>query len=55
MKSQNPSPKQQRGTSAPQNTATKSGSRPNGGKVKTPSSMPMQEHKLGRAPSGWLK
>lgn len=50
-----PAAKQQRGTSMPQSTATRSGSRPTGGRTTTPSSAPTQPHKLGRAPGGWLR
>lgn len=42
-------------TSAPQNTAVGSGSRPGGGKVMIPTSAPAQPHELDRAPPGWLK
>lgn len=41
--------------SAPQKTATGSGSRPTGGKYKIPTSAPAHPHHLGRAPSGYLK
>lgn len=50
-----PAAKQSRGGSMPQNTATKSGSRPTGGKTNTPSSAPTKMHTLGRAPAGSLK
>ena len=46
------------GTSRPQNTAVSgspSASRPGANKVPIPTSAPMDEHTLGRAPSGWLK
>lgn len=42
-------------TSAPQNTAVGSGSRPMGGKMTIPTSAPEQPHELDRAPPGWLK
>lgn len=42
-------------SSAPQNTAVGSGSRPNGGRIKIPTTAPMNEHTLERAPKSWLK
>lgn len=42
-------------SSAPQNTAVGSGSRPGGGKIGIPTSAPADAHTLGRAPPGWLK
>ena len=42
-------------SSAPQNTAVGSGSRPTGGKMGIPSSAPAEPHELDRAPPGWLK
>lgn len=45
-----------KGSSMSQGTATRSGSRPNGGKTTTPTSAPKDSHTLGgRAPKGWLK
>lgn len=44
-----------KGRSAPQNTAVGSGSRPNGGRIKIPTSAPANEHTLERAPAKWLK
>jgi hypothetical protein len=41
--------------SAPQNTATGSGSRPMASKHKIMTSEPKQPHELERAPKGWLK
>lgn len=49
------SKKGDKGKSAPQYTATGSGSRPMGGKYKIPTSAPSNEHTLERAPSKWLK
>lgn len=42
------------GTSAPQNTAVGSGSRPTPSKMKIPSSAPEDSKTLGRAPGGAL-
>ena len=42
-------------SSAPQNTAVGSGSRPTGGKMAIETSAPSQPHELNRAPPGWLK
>ncbi len=42
-------------SSASQNTAVGSGSRPTPSRMKIPTSAPSQPHELGRAPKGWLK
>lgn len=42
-------------SSAPQNTAVGSGSRPSGGKIDIPTSAPANAHTMGKAPPGWLK
>ena len=42
-------------SSAPQNTAVGSGSRPTSGKIDIPTSAPAAAHTLGRAVNGWLK
>jgi hypothetical protein len=42
-------------SSAPQNTATGSGSRPMSSKFKIPTSEPKNERTMERAPKGWLK
>ena len=42
-------------SSAPQNTAVGSGSRPTGGKIGIEVAAPANPHTLGRAPAGWLK
>lgn len=41
--------------SKPQGTAVGSGSKPTGGRIKIHTSAPAHEHKLGRAPAGFLK
>jgi hypothetical protein len=42
-------------SSAPQNTAVGSGSRPTGGKIGIDTSAPADPRTLGKAPPGWLK
>lgn len=42
-------------SSAPQNTAVGSGSRPNGGRIKIPTTEPKNDRTMERAPKGWLK
>lgn len=42
-------------TSAPQNTSTGSGSRPNASKITIQTSAPDNAHTLGRAAPNWLK
>jgi len=42
-------------SSAPQNTAVGSGSRPMAGKVPIETSAPAEPHELDRAPPGWLR
>jgi hypothetical protein len=44
-----------KGKSSPMHVAVGSGSRPNGGRIKIPSSAPADNHTLERAPKGWLK
>ena len=44
-----------KGKSSPMHVAVGSGSRPNGGRIKIPSSAPADPHTLERAPKGWLK
>jgi hypothetical protein len=42
-------------SSAPQNTAVGSGSRPTSGKITIETSAPSQPHRLERSVAGWLK
>jgi hypothetical protein len=42
-------------SSAPQNTAVGSGSKPTGGKHTIETSAPANPHELGRAPAKWMK
>lgn len=53
--SDSPSMKMPKGTSAPQNTAVGSGSRPTASSVKIPTSAPMDPATLGRSTPGALK
>lgn len=53
--SDSPTMKNEKGSSATQNTAVGSGARPTKSKHKLPSSAPTEPHTLGRAPGGWLK
>ena len=50
-----PSMPQEKGSSAPQNTAVGSGSRPTKSKFDIPTSAPKDPHTLGREVPGWLK
>lgn len=53
--SDSPTLKAPKETSAPQNTAVGSGSRPTPSKMKTETSAPTEPYTLGRAPAGALK
>jgi hypothetical protein len=44
-----------KGKSSPMRVNTGSGSRPNGGKFKIPTSAPANDRTLERAPKNWLK
>lgn len=44
-----------KGKSSPMRVGTGSGSRPNGGKIKIPTSAPANDRTLERAPKNWLK
>lgn len=55
MLSKSPSMKHEKDSSAKQNTAVGSGSRPTASKVKIDTSAPKQPQALGRKPSGALK
>lgn len=53
--SKSPTIKPEKGSSAPQNTAVGSGSRPTSSKIKIETSAPSDPQGLGRKPSGSLK